>query len=179
MLSIAHTGVSNNVDWEDTVRILGVRSDDEIDDSGLVGVGLKWERVGAGNEFDIGHHGSADRLTVDRHVHRNVTEIEGHDRGVEDIGLGEQIWCAEVCVVGDDREIGDIEAGKLVQTLHCDDLVVIHLHRGKTAEMKLGLAVHVDIKSFTGQNSGDIVSEGFHVCDFEARLRDCDVGNLV
>jgi len=143
----------------------------------LVGKTLDRKDVGTRAQADIGQEGGADCLTVNGHVHGDVTKIQSHNRRVVECSIGKQIWCADVrgrC----NLEIDDVQASEFVQTLHLDLLVVVDRHRGETTEVELGLSVHVDCEGVTAQNGLDVVGESVHVLDLEAGLINGDVGDL-
>lgn len=115
VLAIPDCRISHNLKWDDGVLVLALH---KSKDSELVDAGLHGDRVLAGLEDKVGEERVADGFAVDIEIHGGVAEIEGHDGGVGNVygadhvgAVGEDFFGA-----GEDLDVADVEALKLVQT---------------------------------------------------------------
>ena len=115
MLSILYAAVSNNLQRNNTILVLGR---DELHYLELLESRSHSAVVFAGLEDKVGEGGEANRGAVNGEVHGDVAQVESHDGGVRDDDVADHVGAIGELVLGteEDLDVLDAEAGELVET---------------------------------------------------------------
>ncbi len=113
MLTIPHTRVADNLKREHSIVVLAL---DQAQDGELFDVALQRELVLAGREEKVRNESVANRRAIHREVHGDIAQVEGHNRGVGNADVGNEVGAVgqDLVLAGENANVGYVEPGKLV-----------------------------------------------------------------